>query len=321
MTAEELEALINGLDSLGTIDGSTDLVPIIDTSTSSLKKTTRNTYLGLESAPLGTTDAQNPTNKTFDNSNVFTIRDDRLTLQDNSDTTKQVVLQLSGITTATTRTLTIPDASTTLVGTTNTQTLTNKTLTSPTINSPTIVNPTITVDAISEYTSGNGVSIDGMLIKDGHPGDGTVTPNSLAATAPDSWVWQDYVPTWTNLTIGTSTVRARYTQVGGTVHVRGSVTIAGGNFPSADLIMSLPTPSVASYSAGEVLEGSANFIDTGTRNYEGSITWGSTTTVRMRAKLITATYVSDAQLSASIPHAWANTDIISWAFSYEVSPT
>jgi hypothetical protein len=74
------------------------------------------------------------TNKTLDNSNVATLRDDRLTLQDNLDATKQAVFQLSGITAGNTRTLTWPDASTTIVGTDATQTLTNKTITAPTIN-------------------------------------------------------------------------------------------------------------------------------------------------------------------------------------------
>lgn len=55
----------------------------------------------------------------------------------------------------------------TIVGTTDTQTLTNKTLTSPTINTAIIANPTLTVDTISEHTSAAGVTIDGLLIKDG----------------------------------------------------------------------------------------------------------------------------------------------------------
>lgn len=55
----------------------------------------------------------------------------------------------------------------TVVGTSDSQTLTNKTLTSPTINTATIVNPTLTVDSISEYTAANGVTIDGVNIKDG----------------------------------------------------------------------------------------------------------------------------------------------------------
>jgi hypothetical protein len=53
------------------------------------------------------------------------------------------VLNIAAPTTATNRTLTLPDATTTFVGTDVTQTLTNKTLTSPTINTATLVTPTI----------------------------------------------------------------------------------------------------------------------------------------------------------------------------------
>lgn len=69
------------------------------------------------------------TNKTLDNSNSLTIKDTNLTVQDDGDTSKQFKFQASGISTATTRTYTVPDANTTLVGTDATQTLTNKTLT------------------------------------------------------------------------------------------------------------------------------------------------------------------------------------------------
>ena len=52
---------------------------------------------------------------------------------DNTDATKKAAFVISGITTNTTRTFTMPDATTTIVGTDATQTLTNKTLTTPTI--------------------------------------------------------------------------------------------------------------------------------------------------------------------------------------------
>lgn len=60
--------------------------------------------------------------------------DDTMSFVDNADNTKVLQLQLSGITTATTRTLTAPNASGTLSLIGATETLTNKTLTSPTIN-------------------------------------------------------------------------------------------------------------------------------------------------------------------------------------------
>lgn len=72
---------------------------------------------------------QSPTNKTFDNTNVVTVKDSNFTIQDDGDTTKQAKFQASGITTATTRTYTLPDASDTLVGKATTDAFTNKSFT------------------------------------------------------------------------------------------------------------------------------------------------------------------------------------------------
>ena len=64
-------------------------------------------------------------------SDVFS--DSTFYLQDNSDATKQLQFQLSGITTGTTTTVTIPNGNTTMVGTDLTQTLSGKTLRNTTI--------------------------------------------------------------------------------------------------------------------------------------------------------------------------------------------
>ena len=50
-------------------------------------------------------------NKTLDNTNTLSIKDTLFTLQDDGDVTKILAFQLSGITTGTTRTLTVPNAS------------------------------------------------------------------------------------------------------------------------------------------------------------------------------------------------------------------
>lgn len=134
------------------------------------------------------------TNKTLGNTNTVTLKDTLFTLQDDGDATKQVVFQLSGLTTGNTRTITIPDsnttipiasqvitlagptaariytfpdASTTVVGTTDTQTLSAKTLTAPKIvsggfiadaNGNELIIFTTTASAVNEITLANAAT-------------------------------------------------------------------------------------------------------------------------------------------------------------------
>ena len=150
-----------------TIDAVQDYVAIYTNSATATQGINRNTLLGLASQPLGLTDTQSPTNKTFNNTNALTIKDGNLTVQNSADTTKQGVFSLAGLTTGTTRTYTLPNFNATLATLSGTETFANKTLTSPTINSPTITNATITADTVAGYTTSGSGTIYGLGVAAG----------------------------------------------------------------------------------------------------------------------------------------------------------
>lgn len=322
------------LNAIASVDGSADLLAIYDDSATELKKTTRNTLLNLTSAPVGLTDTQTITNKTITQP-VLTVDDDEFTLQDNADTTKKVQFQLSGITTNTTRTFTIPDVSDTLVTLGATQTLTNKTLTGPTINSATITNPTLTVDTVSEFTSANGVTVDGLNIKDGSLNtansvdsdnytDGSIHPEHLVPGTGSSWTWQSWTPTWTNLTIGNGTVSARYIQIGKMVRGRIFVTLGTTSSVSGGVQFTLPVTSVAldAATANKQLLGEAVYIDAsgGTSGViKGTVAFNSTTDGYMYVEQASGSYVNRVNISSTVPFTWADADEISITFSYEAA--
>lgn len=158
---------INQLPPAVTIDAAADLLAIYTASAVATQSISRNTFLGITGSPVGTSDSQTLTNKTIGNTNTVTLKDTLFTLQDDGDTTKQARFQLSGITTATTRTYTLPNVSDTLVALGATQTLTSKTLTSPTINTPTITNATISADAITGFATANSGTVYGISITTG----------------------------------------------------------------------------------------------------------------------------------------------------------
>lgn len=65
---------------------------------------------------------------------MMSPQDNNFRIAGSADNTKLVAFEVDGLTTATTRTLTVPDANTTIVGTDTAQTLSNKTLTAPQID-------------------------------------------------------------------------------------------------------------------------------------------------------------------------------------------
>lgn len=92
--------------------------------------------------PTGVTGATGPS----------AVSDSVFRIQDNGDTTKQLAFEVSGITTATTRTLTVQDSDQTLVGRTTTDTLTNKRITQRVGTTTSSATPTINTDNVDYYS-------------------------------------------------------------------------------------------------------------------------------------------------------------------------
>lgn len=85
-----------------------------------------------------------------------TVVDSSFYVAGNADSTKKAQFECSGISAGTTRVFTLPDASTTIVGTDTTQTLSAKTFTTPVIGAATGTSPAVTA-ALTTSGATNGL--------------------------------------------------------------------------------------------------------------------------------------------------------------------
>lgn len=139
--------------------------------------------------------------------------------------------------------------------------------------------------------------------------------NLNAAFPVDTTNWSNWTPTYANLTIGNGTVVARYFQVGKLVTARFDFTLGSTSAVGTTPSISTPVTAAANFPGAGV----AQFQDTGTATAVGSVFLLSTTTFYPRAHNASGTYAAYVSLSATIPHTWAATDLLSFFIQYEAA--
>lgn len=264
---------ITSLPTASGVDGAADWLAIDRTSLGATQKINRQTFLGVTGQPMDISSSQNVTNKTLDNTNTITLKDTLFTLQDDGDTTKQARFQLSGITTATTRTYTLPNASSTIADISSSQTFTNKTLTAPVINNGSITGTTITTDAIvgqSVSTNGtvyglsissskiSGTSITNASITTIQIASNTVAASNINFGGAGSGIWWQEIAR-TTLAVAGDTITVNSITAKKYLQIRIAVMGTGGTI---DVAIRLNNDTGANYSVRSSTNGAADSTST-----------------------------------------------------------
>lgn len=198
-----------------------------------------------------------------------------------------------------------------VVGTTDSQTLSNKTITAPTIT-----NATISQDAVTGFTSANNGSVYGITVTSSAIqssaafADSVILPKALLTGTGSTWAMQSWNPTFAGWTIGSggsAGTTAKYIQIGKIVHFYVTSTLGtSGQSVGTNPTFSLPiTASAAQAAPGDLPIASLTGNPAGT-NYSGVAWCASTTTALMIFQNASATYLTTAGATATVPNTWAS---------------
>jgi len=181
------------------------------------------------------------------------------------------------------------------------------------------------LDIIADEFNGN---IDNDNIKSAAAIDGSKLADDSVSGSKLSLAWQDWTPTWTNLTEGNGTTDySRYTQIGDTVifmysFTFGSTSSIDASHPSFTLPVTASS-SIPADSANEnptaMIIGQCKYNDHGSERYFGNLDLESTTEATINLWNAAATDLRVAAVTSTAPFTWTTGDAIILNGMYEAA--
>lgn len=188
-----------------------------------------------------------------------------------------------------------------------------------TIDASDLNNPINTIaDEINGNLDANNLASD--AVSTAKIQDGAVTPAKLLSGTGATWVWQDWTPSYTGLTVVNGTVVAKYAQHGKTVFFTWDYTVGSSDTVGTFSAISLPVTAATNISQPENHIAVGNVYDASpATNYLalGRIESGATT-IRPLVMNV-ATYVKNTGITGSAPITFTTGDKIMLTGFYEAA--
>jgi hypothetical protein len=162
------------------------------------------------------------------------------------------------------------------------------------------------VPTSTDYVADGAVAIEALGDAiDASVGDGLLT-------------WTAYTPSFTNLTLGASTLTFVYAKLGKIVHVRGGITMGAGFSITGTVGISTPTNTVSS--SGQPPIGHARFNDASpSTSYDGGVIITGGSTVVPYTTNVAGTYPTIQGIGTNVPMTWAVGDALLVYMTYQAA--
>ncbi len=131
--------------------------------------------------------------------------------------------------------------------------------------------------------------------------------------------YQDWTPTYANLTVGNGTVTARYIQIGTLVHVYWRMVLGSTSVIGTAPTFSMPVAAGTGVADNNQTLGRALMSEAGVGNWNGSVRMRAGDLFQVKADDASNTYARDADVTATVPLTWAADDVFSFIATYEAA--